>query len=310
MKILIELPTWLGDTVMTSPAIENILIKYPDAKLTLIGSKVSVEVLENHPKVVRTIVLEKSLISIYNTSKKLGKFDLSIYFRSSLKSKILKLLVSSFNKYQYDRRKYSGMHQVQKYNSFICNSLELTEEPKALKLFNTKKNTKQSTLLVGINPGASYGSAKRWGSEKFAEVAYSLSNNYDIIIFGGSNDKEGALKIEKYLKEKGISNYSNLSGRTSIKDLIDYISRLDLFITGDSGPMHIAASFNIPTISIFGPTRDQETSQWMNSRSIILKKSLECQPCMKRSCPLIHHDCMNLIMPVDVLDAIKLLKQD
>ena len=82
---------------------------------------------------------------------------------------------------------------------------------------------------------------------------------------------------------------------------------LDLFLTGDSGPMHIAASFNIPTVSIFGPTKDEETSQWMNPQNIIVKKNLECQPCMRRKCPLGHHDCMKLIKTNEVLNAIKLL---
>ena len=82
------------------------------------------------------------------------------------------------------------------------------------------------------------------------------------------------------------------------------LSNLDIFITGDSGPMHIAASFEIPTISIFGPTNENETSQWMNSKSIILKKNLNCQPCMKRTCPLSHNNCMKLIKSNDVLNAI------
>ena len=87
--------------------------------------------------------------------------------------------------------------------------------------------------------------------------------------------------------------------------LIDLVSNLSLFITGDSGPMHIAAAFQIPTVAIFGPTRDKETSQWMNTRNCIVKKNLECQPCMKRTCPLGHHHCMNLIEPKDVLKAVR-----
>ena len=82
---------------------------------------------------------------------------------------------------------------------------------------------------------------------------------------------------------------------------------MDLFLTGDSGPMHIAASFSIPTVSIFGPTKDDESSQWMNPKSKIIKKNLECQPCMKRKCPLGHHKCMKLIKPNEVLNAIKLV---
>ena len=78
----------------------------------------------------------------------------------------------------------------------------------------------------------------------------------------------------------------------------------DLLITGDSGPMHIAAAFNVPTISIFGPTKNDETSQWMNEKNIIVKKNLDCQPCMKRTCPLKHHNCMKLIEATEVLEAV------
>ena len=67
--------------------------------------------------------------------------------------------------------------------------------------------------------------------------------------------------------------------------------------------MHIAAAFQIPTISIFGPTRIQETSQWLNSKNMIIKKDMKCRPCMKRTCPLGHHNCMKLIKASDVLEA-------
>ena len=108
---------------------------------------------------------------------------------------------------------------------------------------------------------------------------------------------------KKFLIEKGIDNYLNLASKTTIKQLINHISNLDLFITGDSGPMHLAASFQIPTVSIFGSSNDIETSQWMNLKSLIVKKNLDCQPCMKRTCPLKHHNCMNLIEVEEVLSA-------
>ena len=69
--------------------------------------------------------------------------------------------------------------------------------------------------------------------------------------------------------------------------------------------MHIAASFGIPTVSLFGPTRDYETSQWLNQSSIIIKKNLDCQPCMKRTCPLLHHNCMKLIETDEVVKALE-----
>ena len=71
--------------------------------------------------------------------------------------------------------------------------------------------------------------------------------------------------------------------------------------------MHIAASLNVPSIALFGPTNPIETSQWKNPHSVIIKKTLECQPCMKRKCPLKHNNCMRLIKADEVLSALKSL---
>ena len=138
-------------------------------------------------------------------------------------------------------------------------------------------------------------------------MAAKLSSEYDIVIFGGPDEIDIVKDIEKSLIEKGVTNYQNLVGKTTIVELINQISSLDLFITGDSGPMHVAAASQVPTVAIFGPTRDDETSQWMNEKSVIVKKTLDCQPCMQRTCPLQHHNCMKLIKASDVFDAAKSL---
>jgi len=305
MKVLIEIPTWLGDCVMATPAIENIVNFYNDVEITFIGSLVSIEAMKNHPKAVKTVVLDKKYGALYKTAKGLGSFDAFFSFRSSFRSKFLKFLISSQNKYQFDKNKYINCHQVKKYNDFVNNSLNINTKPGGLILYkqNQSLDIGQKSIL-GINPGASYGSAKRWYPEEFAKVASELASQYDIVIFGGPGEKDIAMDIEKSLIEKGIDNYQNLAGNTTIPELIYHISNLDLFITGDSGPMHVAAAFQVPTVAIFGPTKDDETSQWMNEKSIIVKKNLDCQPCMKRTCPLQHHDCMKLITAVEVLDAV------
>jgi len=291
---------------MATPAIENIVNFYNDIEITFIGSFVSIEAMKNHPKVVRTVVLDKKYSVLYKNAKSLGDFDTFFSFRSSFRTKFLKFLVSSQNKYQFDKNKYINCHQVKKYNNFINTSLNINSNPGKLKLYKQNQSTEiYQKPTLGINPGASYGSAKRWYPEEFAKVASELSNQYDIIIFGGPGEKDIALDIEKTLLEKDVKNYQNLAGNTSISELIDRISELDLFITGDSGPMHLAAAFQVPTVAIFGPTKDDETSQWMNEKSMILKKNLDCQPCMRRTCPLQHHNCMNLIKAVDVLSAVK-----
>jgi len=309
MKILIELPSWIGDAIMATPAIENLIKFYDKPDITIIGSSASIEILKKNPNFKKSIVLDKNYLSIIKAAKNLKNVELFISFRNSHRSKIFKFLISSTKKFQYNKDNYKELHQVKKYSNFINDALN--QEFKAGKLdirTDPSLNQQNNNKVLGINPGASYGDAKQWLPEEFAKVASAISNQYDILIFGGPNDKENANIIEKFLIKEGVTNYQNIAGKTSISELVNKISQLDLFVTGDSGPMHIAASFEIPTISIFGPTRDSETSQWMNSKNIILKKNLSCQPCMKRTCPLRHNKCMKLITSVDVLKAIDSLK--
>jgi len=307
VKILIEPPTWLGDAVMATPAIENIVNFENDVEITFIGSFVAIEALKKHPKVVKTAVLSKKYRNLYKISKELGDFDVFFSFRSSTRSKFLKFLISAKNKYQFNKNKYQNRHQVNKYNDFVNDSLLLNSIARKLQIYGYEA-IKNNRKVLGINPGASYGSAKRWYPQEFAKVASDLSSEYDIVIFGSPNEVDIASDIEKELINSGVKNYKNLAGNTTITELINKIANLDLFITGDSGPMHVAAAFQVPTVAIFGPTKDNETSQWMNKNSIIVKKNLDCQPCMKRTCPVQHHDCMNLIKAVDVLKSVNSIK--
>ena len=306
MKLLIEIPSWLGDAVMATPAINNIANYYNEPEIILIGSFVSIETLKNNPKVTETHILEKKYMNLYKLANKLGEFDVYFSFRSSFRAKLFKFLISSKNKYQFNKYKYRNLHQVEKYNDFVNDSLNIDFPAGQLRIHTKHSKKNKSKKILGINPGSSYGTARCWYPEEFAKVATALSSKYDILIFGGPGEKDIAADIEKFLIAKGITNYNNLAGNT-IQELINRISILDLFITGDSGPMHLAASFQIPTVAIFGPTNDNETSQWMNDNSVVVKKNLDCQPCIKRTCPLKHHNCMKLIKAQEVIDSIPLI---
>lgn len=292
---------------MATPAIENIINYYNDIEITFIGSIVSIEALKNHPKVAEVIVLDKKYKSLYKIYNRLGVFDVYFTFRNSFRAKLLRFFVKSKNNYQFNKKKYQNCHQVEKYADFVNDSLNTNFPAGNLTIHTSIPKEKTSSKILGINPGASYGSAKQWYPSQFAKIAIELSDKFDIIIFGGIDEQDFAKKIEKILIKKDIKNYRNLAGKTSITELINYISNLDIFITGDSGPMHLAASLKIPTIAIFGPTNDVETSQWMNPKSIVVKKNLDCQPCMKRTCPLKHHNCMKLIEAQEVIDSIPLI---
>ena len=103
MKIMIEIPTWLGDSVMATPAIENLIKHYESSEITLIGSKLSLEVLKNHPKVVNSHIIDKKIINLYKLIKGFDEFDVFISFRSSLRSKLIKFFISATKKFQFDK---------------------------------------------------------------------------------------------------------------------------------------------------------------------------------------------------------------
>ncbi len=311
-KIFIEIPTWLGDAVMATPAIENIVATIPNCELIILGSFVSTKIFTHHPNVKRLIIDDSKkggfrYKNLYKIAKSVGNVDIAYSFRRNFTSDFLLFFVDAKEKYRYRRYTQDEIHLVIRYNDFINRSLKLETTPKELKIYGYEKK-ENSKPLLGINPGATYGSAKRWYPKEFAKVIIELSKEYDTLIFGGNGEVDMAKDIEDELLESNITNYQNLAGKTSVEELIEKIANLDLFITNDSGPMHLAAAFGVPTICIFGPTKFTETSQWKNEKSIIVKKDFSCMPCMKRECHLKgdeYHQCMKSINANDVLNKIK-----
>jgi heptosyltransferase-2 len=318
MTILIILPNWLGDAVMATPAIEALCVTYPEAQLTMVGSYVSIEALKHHPQCKRSYVDETKksgnrFLNTYRFAKELGTHDMAVTFRNQLHSSLLlywsktpitagrstwhsKLLLAHAIKPSHPS------HLVEQYGNI---TQSLSPIPLLLKKLQVHLPVHQyHRPTLGINPGATYGSAKRWYPEKFAEVAFAFSNHYEIVLFGGPNEVEMANDIESRLQGIAIVN---MAGKTSVSELCSMIGGLDLFITNDSGPMHVAAAYQVPTVAIFGPTRHLETSQWKNEKSKIVRHDMECAPCMKRECPLGHHECMKNITSAEVIEAVRSL---
>ena len=323
MKILIILPNWLGDAVMATPAIELLSQYHPNAKFTFVGSYASIEALKYHPLCQRAVIDEtkkaKNRISAtYKLARELGEFHLAVSFRNQIHSSLLLKLTGtviciakkswhSMFLLSHTPSISSKQHLCKQYAELAMINVDAwNKDTSNLKLYIEPKKFEKPTL--GINAGATYGSAKRWYPERFAEVAREFSDRFDIIIFGGPGEVEMANEIEQNLKASHVENYINLAGKTNIKELCENIGSCSLFITNDSGPMHVAAAYQIPTVAIFGPTKHKETSQWMNKKSKIVRHDMDCAPCMKRECPLKHHECMKSITALEVIQAVKELK--
>lgn len=158
---------------------------------------------------------------------------------------------------------------------------------------------------IGINPGAAYGSAKRWLPDRFAAVARTLARDLDagILITGGPGEADVARDIEASIDGSCL----NLTGTTTVRQMMAVISQCGLFVTNDSGPMHVAAAFGIPIVALFGPTNPTTTSPLSDTVRIV-RKPMPCAPCLKRHCPH-DHACMESITVEDVLEAARSLKR-
>ncbi|MDY6135397.1 lipopolysaccharide heptosyltransferase II [Campylobacter lanienae] len=302
MKIFIELPTWLGDGVMSSAAIANIRANFKDVDFTFFGSHASTALFEKSGNIIidRSKKSKFRLLYLYKFAKSLPKFDAFISFRSHLASKALAFFIDAPKSAIYKTINPKD-HLVIDYLNFSSKALNIDILTNKLELNFTP--VKYSKPTLGINPGATYGSAKRWYPSYFAEVATKLSGKFDIVIFGGIGESEICHQISEILSTNSVP-HQNLCGKTTISELASYIAGLDLFITNDSGPMHIAAAFKTPTIALFGPTNFTRTSPYNNPNARLAHLSLDCMPCMKRVCPLGTHECMKALKPDMVLNLI------
>ncbi|MBI5755965.1 MAG: lipopolysaccharide heptosyltransferase II [Nitrospirae bacterium] len=165
----------------------------------------------------------------------------------------------------------------------------------------SKNNIPPDFLIIGINPGAAYGSAKRWYPERFARLSNILSNKYNakIIVFGGKQEQD----ISEQIVSASQVSILNMAGKTSVRELMAMIKHCRLFITNDSGPMHIAAALGVPVVAIFGSTDPSKTSP-LGEQHIVIKKDIACSPCFLRKC---YKDllCMDLISVDDVMEGVE-----
>jgi heptosyltransferase-2 len=160
---------------------------------------------------------------------------------------------------------------------------------------------KESDSLVGISPGAKFGSAKEWFPERYAELAGRISAEMGarILILGSLGDRPVASQIGRGAKVSAI----DLTGRTTLAQAIGLIARCRLFISNDSGLMHVAAALGIPLVAIFGSTDPLRTGP-LNKNSRVFYKSLPCAPCLKTECPD-DRKCMALITVEEVFEEAK-----
>jgi heptosyltransferase II len=149
---------------------------------------------------------------------------------------------------------------------------------------------------IAIGAGASYGSAKCWPPDRFADFAnrFRLHTDADVILFGTTTEQTVSDAIAAGIRGPSIS----LVGKTAIADLPALLSRCHMFVGNDSGAMHVAGAVGLPVVAIFGPTDPHGTAP-ITPRYTVVQEQPYCSPCFLRRCP-IDHRCMTRVMPEDV----------
>ena len=331
-KILVRAPNWIGDAVMCEPAVQGLRSLFPEAELAMLAKPAVAELFLSHPGLHSVLVYddEKAHAGISGKWSLAGmlrrhRFDLAVLFQNAFEAAFLTWLAGIPRRYGYatDGRVFfltepvavpNGpvpVHQVEYYWNLLQplglaggaplpSLLVSADEKRTVDVRLVSAGINPSDLIIGINPGSTYGSAKRWSSDRFAEVARRIvrrleqteSAHVAVVILGAKGEESLGKDIAAQLGGRSVV----LSGATSIRELMAVVKRCRLLMTNDTGPMHVAAAFGVPVVAVFGPTNWRTTYPYGQERSIV-REAVDCAPCLLRECP-IDHRCMTRI-PVD-----------
>jgi ADP-heptose:LPS heptosyltransferase len=329
----------IGDLILASKAIRAIKNGAPDKTLHLLTSTEAATLARNYPFVdqvwslpVRELRTETSQIfGVLKTLLKLReiRFDRAVNLyrvvsrRGALRMGLLFRMFRADEKVGHDskgfglflhRKAEAGIFQNRHFADSMTDIAVLAggvADDAGIEVFWEKGSEKaveclfpdkgsSTPLRIGINPGAD-SPKKRWGPERYAFVADHLAKSLgaQIFVFGGPGEEPIALRIEKAMDRPGLC----LAGKLTLDELAYAISRLDLLVTNDSGPMHIAAAVKTPVVAIFGPEEPVYTRPYTSSpdKHRILQVDMPCRPCTGKECK--RPSCMERVKQEDVLKA-------
>lgn len=326
-NILIVNLSLIGDVLLSTPVIKNVKLKYPEASIRFLTIPWSREVIENNPHVSEIIVYDKHKVDkgwngLIRISRILSKysFDLSIIINKSFGSALICFLAKIPYRIGYASEgrswllskniKYNEDLHIAENHIRLLSLLNIKNYDRRTEFFFTQRDSEyidnllhksgiKNKPLIAINPSASW-ETKKWGVEKFIRLANIIKAKLDVdIAFIGS-------KMDEKVVNDVISGLDfeclNLLNKTSLSQLGAFLSRCKLFITNDSGPMHLATAVGTPIVAIFGPTSPLKCGPFYGN-SINIQSEVKCINCYKKECKSL--ECMNSISVERVFDAVK-----
>jgi len=333
-RILIFNVNWLGDVLFSTATIRNIRRNFPGSFIACVIPSRCYPVLKGNPHLDEIIIFDeddrhKSIFERFNFIRSLREKDFDLVFllhRSFSRALICRLAgipkrIGHYTKkrsflltqkimppprdslhridYYLDIIEHAGLKVEDRYTEFYFSE----EDTISVREFLSKNSVNDKDFIVAINPGGNWLS-KRWPKEYWAELADKLIEKFQakVVITGGHNDHNLAEQIKARMKFKPIIACAVFN----IKQLGALAKMASLFITADTGPMHIANSVGAKKIiAIFGPTSPEITGPCPLNNAVILQKNVGCAiPCYNLKCK--DNRCMKSITPDDVIKAVKL----
>jgi len=325
-RICVFQTAFLGDCVLTLPLVKQIRELFPRAELSVLtrpetagiftSAGLGIEIIEDRkktePKIKETVRLVREL--------KKKNFDAAIIPHRSLRSAYIAYAAGIGTRIGFSSSAGSFflthkvpfswlLHDVER-NLSLLNPLTKVLSPEFPGIRPDPSAVSETDIPSSVKAGVNAGSAwptKRWPAEKWAELVKRLAaeTGGPVLLLGGAKEKEWNDSIERMA---GASNCLNLTGRTSTSGLMEAIRPLRVFVSNDSGPMHIAAALGVPVVGIFGPTTKELGFFPYGEKSQVVEARLKCRPCAlhgSRKCPRGHFLCMKLITVDAVFEAAK-----
>lgn len=327
------MPNWIGDLVMATPILTDIRQAFPHAHITSMSLSPICDLLREDRDIDELFCFSKASRFGRRCEKRdiieklrRGKYDLGILLTHSFSSAwwFWRGKVEHRIGYRGNCRsllltkalslppQVHQQHLVETYKGLL-KPLGISTSNTVPRLFFSDAEIQQARQLlhqlgirpehrlVGINPGAAYGSAKCWLPERFRQVTERLLQNEEVrILYFGD---QTSMSLTKEICKGLPSSVVNLAGLTSLRELGSLIKLCHVLLTNDSGPMHIAAAIGTPVIALFGSTNEVITGPYKTAFSRVIRKPVSCSPCYKRVCP-IDFRCMKRIESDEVYETL------
>lgn len=340
-KLLVRATNWLGDAVMSIPALREIRRAFDGWEIVVLARPWVADLYAREDFLDRVLIYDqrgrhRGVAGKFRLASQLRRerFDCAVLLQNAFDAALLAWMARIPRRIGYARDARSPLltqaialpaqggtpdHQRFYYLELLrragltdqlpeCADIRLSGADEAAEAGRRRWRGRglNAERWIGVSPGAAFGGAKRWLPERFAEAARELSAELeaDIAVFGSEAEHDLAARVAELAGPRA----HNLAGATTLAEFIELAATCTVYLTNDSGPMHVASALGVPTVAVFGAT-DHVATGPSASWTRVVRKPVECSPCLLRECP-IDHPCMTGVESAMAVEQARVLLKE